>query len=262
MRALVLEELVLPELPEAAQLRDIVRLWRRLNEGDAPDAASRTELCCRIYREYSPARLLFSRRDPLIDYLRSGEGTQPVISYVSNPYSEEARDRLLGAARLREHGCRSFSELCDDIGSGSCDGCIIPLENTSDGKLMGFYSIIDRFELKIFRTCDIESSDGTQSTRYALLTRYACPPQGEAAEHYLEVSLPVTNGAALRQLADAAARMSLELCRIDSVPQHYDEASATHYLVLRGKRDALLCFLLYLRLEHSGHTLIGLYDHI
>lgn len=264
LRTLVIGELPLPELPEAAQLRDIVRLWRRLNEGEAPDATSRIELCRRIYREYDAGEhrlspLLFPRRDSVISYLRTGEGTQPVISYVGNPYSDEARRRLLGQVSLREHGCRSFGELCEDISSGSSDGCIIPLENTTDGKLMSFYSIIDRFELKIFRVCDIESSDGTQSTRYALLTRHADAPEIDG-EHYLEFSVTASDIRTLHRLLDAAERMTLDVCRLDSIPQHYDEAAMLHYLVSHGRSDALLCYLLYLELEQPGYTLIGLYD--
>lgn len=266
LRALVIDELPLPELPETAQLRDIARLWRRLNDGGALDAAARTALCRRLYVEYSAAgltwsELLLPRRDAVISYLRTAEGAQPVISYVSNPYSDEARGRLLGVASLREHGCRSFGELCDDISSGSSDGCIIPLENTTDGKLMSFYSIIDRFELKIFRICDIESSDGTQSTRYALLTRHAGVPKTDG-EHYLEFSVIASNMHPLHCLLSAAELMQLSVCRLDSVPQHYDEASSLHYIVVRGHSDALLCYLLYLELEQSGYTLIGLYDRM
>lgn len=266
LRALEVGELTLPELPSPATMRDISHVWRRITRADGFDAAARTVLCRRMFEEYSGAGIDFAevllRGSVSVDeWLLGRDDTPPLVSYVGNPYSDEARRRLYGETSVREHACRSFSELCDDISTGVSDGCMIPIENTSDGKLMSFYSIIDRLELKILRTCDVESSDGDKATRYALLARRACLPcTGDA--HYLEFSFSVTDGAVLGSILRAAEAMSLNIYRIDSIGQRYDEAFSTHYLVLHGGSDDLLCFLLYLALELPGYTLIGLYDHV
>lgn len=266
LRALELGELTLPELPSPATMRDILHVWRRITRTDGFDAAARSMLCQRMFKEYSGAGVDFAemllRGSVSVDeWLLGHDGTPSLVSFVDNPYSDEARRRLYGEASVREHACRSFSELCDDVSTGASDGCMIPIENTSDGKLMSFYSMIDRLELKILRTCDIESSDGDNATRYALLSRGVCLP-GAGDTHYLEFSISVTDGAVLGHILRTAEAMSLKIYRIDSIGQRYDEAFSTHYLVLHGGSDDLLCFLLYLTLELPDYTFIGLYDHV
>lgn len=266
LRALEVEELLPPELPEPYGMRELSRVWRGITRAEDYDAETKALLCRHIFNVYRSrgvdmAELMLRERGKVDDWLAGINGTPPTVVYVGNPYADEAKRRLFGDSQARERVCRSFSELCDDISTGVGDGCMIPIENTSDGKLMSFYSVIDRFELKILRACDIDNSDGSQATRYALLSRRACRPSDEG-EHYLEFSFTLSGQNELYGLLRVAEQMSLQPSRFDSVPQRYDEAASTLYPVLRGRGDDLLCFLLYLKLELHGHTFIGLYDHV
>ena len=282
LRTLAVYEFTLPAPPtppSSLSLRELARFWRRqIRSVNDFDTYSRVALCRRLFLEYAAAgvnwcQLLFPEQthslspeqatyssDPEHESeLNSIKNAQSLLSYVQNPYSDEALLRLCGTVP-QVHACRSFSELSDDISSGISDSCVIPIENTSDGKLMSFYSIIDRLELKIIRTCDIESSDGSQATRYALLARNpSCPKSG--GEYYLELSM-TTDGHSLSDLLSAASRMNLCISRIDSVPQRYDESILIHYPVLRGQCEDLLCFMLYIELERSDCTLLGMYNNV
>jgi prephenate dehydratase len=136
----------------------------------------------------------------------------------------------------------------------------VPIENTSDGKLANFYSIIDRYELKIWSTCEIESSDGDQVTRYALLTRRLIIPNSDHC--YVEFSFVSTQANTLRNIIEISSLLELSVHRIDSLPLRYNKSSFEISSVLYGTLDNILKFILFVKLNIPQHTVLGLYNNV
>ena len=184
------------------------------------------------------------------------------IAYVKNQYSSEALEKFKNHVSIKkERIFNSFNEMCDDIESGVYDDCIIPLENTSNGKLINFYSIIDRLDMKIAITCDVEAKSGDQITRYALVRRNVSVPNNPDC-NYLEFSFTVSEHFGIKNMLDISYLIGLELYRIDSIPQQYNESSFVYYPVLQGSTENILLFLFFLELNLIPYNLIGLYDRI
>lgn len=255
-----LRALEIAELPcvidSTAGLRDIIRLYRqhmplRNDDFTIPD---RLEFCNRIV-DLSKINL----KNILIK--NEGHHIINAVAYVKNQYSLEALVRLCNRITVTgEHIFSSFGELCDDIASGNADACIIPIENTSDGKLANFYSIIDRFELKIHSTCEIENSDGNQVTRYALLQRHIVIPESDSC--FIEVSFVSARTNTIKDIIDVSALLNLSIYRINSMPLRYDKSSFEISSVLYGDIDSIMKFILFIKLNIPQHTILGLYNNV
>lgn len=254
LRQLEIGELPLPVIGSSG-LSGLIRWYHTHIPYRELTLADRVCICRRLLDIYG------DEAGPAV-FSSGGESTAERITYVSNQYSEAAF-RVFSAYTGTTDGrvCRSFSELCDDIGSGANDACIMPIESTSDGKLMSFYSLIDRFELKIVMTCDIESSDGAQITRYALLRRRViCPENG--SPYCFEFSFTSSEGCPVNDILSAAALCDLHIYRIDSMPLRYNESVFVFYPILRGLAENIVVFALFLTLNLSQYNAVGVYNHI
>lgn len=191
------------------------------------------------------------------------------IAYVGNRYSEEAwrifSSHFPGAG---PHIYNSFADMCGDTASGITDACIIPVENTSDGKLLSFYSLIERHDLKIAALCDITNEDDTKRTRYALLRRYICRPEGDKAggedrsvepyhDIYFEFSVSPSPGITLDEILHTTVLCGLKIYRVDSVPLSYNESSFIFHIVLLGSIEDIVTYVVFLQLSMAQYTPIG-----
>ena len=255
LRALEIAEIPYT-LGENAALRDIMQLYRKYMPLTNTDisASDRIEFC-KIIAEYNKDNLKHILVKPATDTDINA------VAYVKNQYSLEAFAKLCKHIAVhQEHVFSSFGELCDDIESGDADACIIPIENTTDGKLVNFYSIIDRYELKILSTCEIESSDGNQVTRYALLKRHLIIPNGERC--CIEFNFVSTQTNTLKDLIEISSLLGLSIHRIDSLPLRYNKSSFEISSVLYGTLDDIMKFILFLKLNIPQHTILGLYNNV
>lgn len=243
-------------LGQTAELRDIIQLYRRyMPLANTHITAQDRIQFCQIIAKHSQDNL----KKILIN--SDSDAAISTVAYVKNQYSLEALSKLCKHRTVHnEHGFGSFSELCDDIESGDSDAYIIPLENTNDGKLANFYSIIDRFELKILSTCEIESSDGDQITRYALLKRHLIVPHNDCC--YLEFSFVSTHSNTLKDIIEISSFLELSVQRVDSLPLRYNKSSFEISSVLYGTTDNVMKLLLFLKLNIPQHTILGLYNNV
>ncbi|MBQ9080481.1 MAG: hypothetical protein IJY27_05365 [Clostridia bacterium] len=256
LRALEIAELAQP-MTDLTDLRELNRIYRRYMPLDntAFTVSDRIGFCRRL-----ADRTTVNVQDLLIR--KTAPAVIDALAYVKNQYSSEAYERLCRNIAVKgEHVFRSFGELCDDIETSTVDFCIMPIENTTDGKLINFYSIIDRFELKILRTCDIESSDGDQVTRYALLWRHMSVPQ-DTDVCYFEFCFTCSGYYNIKDILDAAALCNLQIYRIDSLPLRYNRSAFVFYPILYGDPRNISIFMLFLKLNLSQHTIVGIYNNI
>lgn len=256
LRALTVKDLKI-SLPNQLDMRELVRIYRRYMPTDSniftlPD---RVIFCKNLITQVNIPieQLIFKKTSP--DNIDN-------IAYVKNQYSDTALSNFRKHIGIRnDRAFRSFNEMCDDIETNIYDDCVIPLENTANGKLMNFYSIIDRFDLKIAITCDVENQNGDQTTRYALLRRTVSIPQS-ADNCCFEFSFIATDSFGIKDALDLAKLMDLDLHRIDSMPLRYNESAFIYYPMLYGSKQNILLFLFFLKLNLIQYNMIGIYDRI
>ena len=158
----------------------------------------------------------------------------------------------------------SFTDACEEVLDSRCEFCIIPVENTSDGRLFGFYSMIDRYDLKIVGACEIETDDHSKSIRYALAGRGISQRAFAAFKKkketvFLEFSLVSDNAFFMNDLLLAAKRCNAVPIKVNSLPVSYDDNAERFFFTLKISAEHIYAFILYLSLEFSSFSFIGLY---
>ena len=140
-------------------LSEIARTLCEDNEGEALSEIVRKN--AELTAECSPAdsiilcrELLMRKRsaDELKRITAIGEGeetaagTHGKIAYPKNKFNDAAFEYLsLAVSTPRAVYTSSINAACEAVAEGSCEFCILPIENSLDGKLFGFYSLLDRY---------------------------------------------------------------------------------------------------------------------
>ena len=150
----------------------------------------------------------------------------------------------------------SFTHVCDAVKSGEADMCILPYENTADGKLSGFYRLIENNELKIAASCMVKSDERDDETRYILLSPSLSGLSEISGITDFEFSLVDRDGAALSGLMAAANLLGVSIKSVDTF-------KAEDYTVFDVRTSAgserLGALILHLKLEATEFSPLGLY---
>ncbi len=183
------------------------------------------------------------------------------IVYVKNNNSDSAFVRFGALFKNPKVSYKSsFDEICEDVYNGVGDFCILPIENANGIKLFSFYSLIDKYELKIFAVCDLYEAISEHSTRYALLTRKIALSHAEKnAPSYLEFSIISDDKDELCDILSASKKCGLKLFRLDTVSVPYDDSRFRYYNVFECPQKTAIPFLLYLNFKYPQHKNIGYY---
>ena len=92
-----------------------------------------------------------------------------IAYWYSNIYAQEATDAFADLFDSCEKiQTDSFVSVCESISDESTLG-VIPIANSSDGRLMSFYRLIDKYDLKISAIRSIENPNGDGFSRFALV---------------------------------------------------------------------------------------------
>ena len=226
-----------------------------------------TSLCLPLIEE------MLGHADPLAPAAR---GT---IVYQHSIYADEAFlrfSRLLPTAKACYSD--SFTNICEQMLGGQYEYCILPLETTEDGKLVRFYSLIERYELKIVLTCSVSTSDNRRTTTFGLCRRGLVWPQLLIPEKNFVFEclvFPEAEHMSLAKLLSAAKACSLTLVRADCLPRSDEEILmgagypfALCFEARAGQSPVLtehwnfLTFLLFLGIHSPNHLPLGLYQQI
>ena len=192
---------------------------------------------------------------------------------MKNNYTESAFLKFSKiVSNSRSAYLQSFDAVCEEVYSGSCEFCILPLESSTEGRLSSFYSMIDRYELKIAAVCVVEQHDSQRSTKFALLkkslsesTFRTTPKSEQILEFKVSYAIGETEsqiGADSSPICDiifAANACGMRLLRIDSMPLPYNDEMMAYYVSLTVERSQLLTFLLYIMFEFPQCELLGVY---
>lgn len=221
----------------------------------------RIELCrmiCALAPIPMPLSALLEPAEPI------AEEALGRIAYLQNAFTDRAYHAFsTRTRRARSQYHDSYGAACEAVAEGSCEACILPIEHAQDGKLLGFYRLIDRYELRIVCACDIAGQNGVES-RFALLQKsFALPLPERSDGYFFELSLTRSTDHTLGGLLAAASCCGLDVRRVDSIPLAYTENSFAHHAVFTTRERSLLTpFLLYLTLDIPQFEPIGIYPLI
>ena len=186
-------------------------------------------------------------------------GAHGKIAFVRNRYNERAYEHFSElVVSAKPLYVSDFGEACEGVYNGQASFCILPIENSTSGRLFSFFAMMDRYELKICATAEIESDDGAENVRYALVGRSAPRPFGRAA-CALECSLTREDGKSMPELLRAASLLGARVRKIDFLPLEYDYSFYRAFFTFELSSDDAAALGLYLSLSYPNYTPIGFY---
>lgn len=186
------------------------------------------------------------------------------IAYVRNVYSDAAYD--IFGRRLRAPTviyCENFESACEAVYDGSAGYCILPTENTTDGRLAGFSRLISKYELKTRLACEIPSSDGSSYTRLSLMARGISEPHSGKDGAMFSFTFTPSRRYPLRNILCDAEMFGIQMYRIDSMPLSYSQSEYSYHITLKTSGEGIPDgFLIFLTLEAPGSVITGYYPVI
>ncbi len=217
-----------------------------------------------LYREFLGDRLSEDEKrkalfpSPL-DTQPDGSGEKKLM-YVPGEYSSRALKHFSGNVRgLIAESAQSYGAICEDIYSEGCDYGILPIRSSAGGRLSGFYSLIDRYELRIASACRIQGEDGG-STTFALVGKSLVYPDRAFGEpSRLEFFVSLDSDRSLREILSAAAYCGLELLGIDTFEFSSLNDRLTFCPIFSLDGADTETFLLYMAADFPQYIPIGIY---
>lgn len=187
-------------------------------------------------------------------------GSHGKIALVRNRLNEEAyRTFAQAITAAKAYYLPSFSDTCEDVFDNRCEFGILPVENTTDGKLFGFYAMLDRYELKICAACQLEPDHSEGTVRYALVGKNLPSRIPKHVEWHFECSVVEEIGKFPSDIVEISSLFDAVLIKIDSLPVLYDDRLQKIYFTFRLSSQKAEAFHLYLTMEYVRYSLIGFY---
>lgn len=224
------------------------------------DARDRARVCHTLCSEHRLAESLRAK-----NLYSCGDGataqTQGKIAYVKNLRSDDAfltfATRGKGAKAMY---VGSFSEACEAVFDNVCEFCILPIENGREGKLYSFYSMLDRYELKICDVASCETDDGAESITFALVSRGVVSRTDFKGIRRFEFSLIDESDDILTDILLAANELGGRVVSVGTQPVPYDELKNLYYFSIDFPDAAADSMALYINEEYPRYTSLGLYE--
>jgi len=201
------------------------------------------------------------------------------IACFINPYSDEAYEKF--SQKVTNPVAviaNSFVGVCEEVSYGRAGYCILPIANSDNGMLTGFYKMMDKYDLKIMYTCDVtrEESGEESRTQMALLRRGISKKLCDTGEgEFIEISAGFGGSsigygtAQLGEMMTAMEATGAEIKRVSSVPISYTDDKFLYNILLNIGRKKSECahnileaLLLFLEFTVPDYSVIGLYGHI
>lgn len=215
---------------------------------------------CETIASYAGARAL-SDLAPLV----CGEGVpfpqekEKTVAFLRNGQASRAFERfarlLGGVSAVYEN---NFLNACESVYTGQATYAIIPIHSTADGRLGSFYRQIEKYELSIIYTCDIDSDDGENTTTFALVYKAPFYPEAEGEALY-ECKITFDDLNLIADITDAAAYYGVKIRTLEALPLMFSGRTNAFAIVFGLKNANVGGFLTYLALEYPQTAAIGIY---
>ncbi len=273
------KELGCEQVLEAVLTTDeAVRIYRRCTEeiGHAPwfdeinldetaafvrrnTRAETLYLCREIAKNDAPASM-----ETVASWLFGGisavpEGRDRKVAFLRNRQASRAFERfakeLGGVSAVYED---NFQNACEAVFSGQSTYAIIPIHSMTDGRLNSFYRQMEKYDLSIVMTCEIESDDGENVTTFALIykDRIYKPAEGDIL---YECKITFDDLTSLADIADAAAYFGVTVDSVEALPVLFSGRANAFAFVFGLKNADVGGFFCYLALEYPQAAAIGIY---
>ncbi len=195
-------------------------------------------------------------------------GSHGRIAFIRNDFNDLALRKFSSAVPHAKSLQKSnFEDCCEAVSSGECEFAVIPIENTSDGKMFGFYSLMDRHELRICAVCNVEREDLSKTVRYALVGRNFISEEIEKLcakrPRAFEFSVLRSKQETIDDITGAISLCGATVSRVSSVETPYDSEMIKFYFSCSISDNTELDVLtIYLQLEHPQYDPIGIYREL
>lgn len=188
-------------------------------------------------------------------------GSHGRISFVRNRYNDMVYEKFSQIIRNTKFSyVTSFAQACEDVVNGNSEYSILPVENSSDGRLFGFYSLLDRYDLRICGVTELDTDDDTASDiRFALVGKTLPRRIQNDSVCDFEFSIVREDEKKLIDLLSAASEFSSVPRKIDTLPLGYDHDLYRFYFTFRMPCSEAYALALYLSYEYPNYTPIGFY---
>lgn len=226
-----------------------------------PDASGEEKIL--LYKEMSLHRNLNARmkEEFSIGSAETPAGAHGKIAFVKNDLNNTAFDFLSRSINnAKPIWVLSFASACESVVDGKSEFCLLPIENSSDGKLLGFYSMIERYDLKICTVCEVDDRQG-ETVSYALLAR-GCKElskKSDGCELAFEFSLLSESCDFLTELLCASSACQASMEKVCFLPVQYDTRLKRYIFSFKVPSQELLPFNAFLALSYHSYTPIGYY---
>ncbi len=225
---------------------------------------NRTEtLClCRHIARYSAV----NRIEDVISWVLGDLSPIPAgrdrkVAFLRNRQASRAFERfakeLGGVSAVYED---NFQNACEAVYTGHATYAIIPIYSTTDGRLNSFYRQLEKYDLNIVMTCEIESDDGENSTTFALIYRERIYMPTEKDTLY-ECKITFEDLSSLADIADAASYFGVTMESVEALPVLFSGRANAFAIVFGLKNADIGGFFCYLALEYPQTTAIGIYSN-
>ena len=188
-------------------------------------------------------------KEKTVAFLRNGQAMRAFECFAKS---------LGGVSAVYES---NFPSACEAVYSNHATYAIIPIFSTMDGRLNSFYRQIEKYELSIVMTCDVDSDDGESSTTFALVYKDRLYAQAEGEPLY-ECKINLDDLNMLADLADAASYFGAELYSAETLPVAFSGRNNTIALIFGLKNANLGGFFTYLALEYPQTATVGIYTKL
>lgn len=198
--------------------------------------------------------------DTLLDTIEdTPESARGRIAYVKNKQNDDvflAFSKRIRGARAFYAG--TFSDCCEAVFDAKSEYCLLPIEDGEIGKLYSFYSLIDKYELKI---CHVQrlAKDDSQGVLYALCGKSVSPFEIASGKLRLEFTVVREKDEYIGDIITAISALSADVYSLGTQPVEYDHLKQKCIFSVDVRSDTLVPLLLYLELEYPRFTSIGLY---
>ncbi len=193
---------------------------------------------------------------------KSGKKKSVTIAFLDNPASREALaelEKLFDECRGETY--YDFSSVCEAVHDQHADMCILPIENSVDGRLTGFYNLISKYELFTVSVCDVMNYDTSVRTRFSLLSSEPmCYFVSDEICCVMQFELNRQN--TLASVVSVAEHFGVYCAGVSSIPEPHVTQDFKGVFNFEGKRQDMSAFLFFLYLTSASFILQGIYDKI
>lgn len=227
--------------------------------GDKLCSSEFAEFCRRTLSGAASPALFADLLTDLTPFAEENPGS--TTAYMRNLYSDRAFERFSAESeRLSAQYFSSFSSVCEEVYYDRCQYCILPMQTTDDGTLSSFSRMMEKYELKIRKICDVPTQDGETTVRYALLRRgivLQCPDSG-----YFEASFILPEGMPIGRFLSACEATGAVIDRIRSMPLSYADDIVSLCVTFRITPENAAPLLYFLRTVLHSYIPEGLYSAV